>query len=225
MLNILLVEDDYDLAETISEYLETERVSCSHARNGGAGLYLAENNKYDVIILDINLPMLDGLSLCNQLRQKGNDTPILMVTARDSLANKIDGFKAGTDDYLVKPFALEELTARIHALSKRRSGLSRKLTSHDLSMNIETKTVMRAGRKIKLSPTLWTLLETLLRTSPGVVSRLELEAALWGDDVPESNSLKVHMYHLRNAVDKPFSAQLIHTVSRHGFALYNEDDS
>jgi DNA-binding response OmpR family regulator len=219
-VNVLLVEDDYDLAETICEYLEMEEVICLHAINGAAGFSFALENKFDVILLDLNLPRLDGLSICRKLRQQGNDTPILMITARDSLDNKIDGFHAGTDDYLIKPFALEELMVRILALSKRRSGQVRKLVCHDLEMDLAARTVVRANMDIKLSPSLWKLFETLLRASPEVVSRPELETTLWGEDIPESNSLKVHIHHLRKAVDGPFSDKLIHTISRHGFALY-----
>lgn len=222
-MNVLLVEDDFDLAETICEYLEIEGVLCIHAMSGEAGLTLAFENKFQVILLDLNLPKLDGLSICRELRQKGDDTPILMLTARDSLTNKIDGFSAGTDDYLIKPFALEELMARVQALSTRRSGLSKRLVCFDLEMDIEARTIVRAGIKITLSPSLWKLLEALLRASPRVVSRTELETALWGEDIPESNTLKVQMHHLRKAVDRPFSHRLIHTVARHGFALYQEN--
>ncbi|WDP92759.1 MAG: response regulator transcription factor [Desulfobacter sp.] len=218
-LNILLVEDDYDLAETICEYLEMEGLICHHAGNGRAGLSFALEHYFQVILLDLNLPKMDGLDICRHLRQKGVDTPVLMVTARDSLANRIDGFRAGTDDYLIKPFALEELAVRIIALSKRRSGQITKLACGSLEMDLEARTVVRGNMDIRLSPSLWTLLEALLRASPGVVSRTELERALWGEDIPESNSLNVHMHHLRKAVDGPFSQQLIHTVSRHGFSL------
>lgn len=217
--NILLVEDDYDLAETVCEYLEMEGMICHHAGDGQMGLSIALKHKFQVILLDLNLPEVDGLELCRLIRQKGIDTPVLMITARDSLDNKIAGFRAGTDDYLVKPFALEELVVRIWALSKRRSGQIMKLACDTLEMDIDAKTVIRDNRDIKLSPSLWKLLEALLRASPGVVTRQELEVALWGEDVPESNSLNVHMHNLRKAVDGPFPFHLIHTVSRHGFAL------
>lgn len=222
-MNILLVEDDIDLAETVCEYLEMEGMNCVHALNGEAGLSIALDNKFQVILLDLNLPRLDGLSLCKKLRDEGDDTPILMLTARDSLDNKIDGFQAGTDDYLIKPFALQELMFRIIALSKRRSGLVRKLYCHDLEMDVETKTILRADQQINLSPSLWKILEVLVRASPKVVPRTELETAVWGEDIPESNSLKVQMHHLRRAVDSPFPHQLIHTVPRHGFAIYKEN--
>lgn len=222
-LNILLVEDDYDLAETICEYLQMEGLICHHAINGETGLRLAGEYEFQVILLDLNLPRQDGLTICRKLRQKGDDTPVLMITARDSLTHKIEGFNAGTDDYLIKPFALEELMVRIQALAKRRSGQITKLVCDDLEMDLEKRIVKRNAVQIYLSPSLWKLLEALLRASPGVVSKSRLEMALWGEDIPESNSLKVHMHNLRKAVDTPFPRHLIHTVPRHGFALSKKE--
>ncbi|WP_372966584.1 response regulator transcription factor [Marinobacter sp.] len=219
MLNVLLVEDDFDLAETVVQYLELEGIRCDHGSNGMAGLQLAKAGGYQVLLLDINLPRLDGLSLCEQLRDSGDTTPILMLTSRDGLDDKIAGFKAGTDDYLVKPFALEELVVRLEALARRRSGQVRKLSCADLEMNLSDKTVTRGGILLKLSPIGWRLLEALLQASPEVVSRQQLEEAVWGDDIPDSNSLKVHIFHLRQAIDAPFSSPLLHTVPGHGFSI------
>jgi DNA-binding response OmpR family regulator len=197
MLNILLIEDDLDLADTVVQYLELEGIRCDHAANGMAGLQLAKEGQYQVLLLDLNLPRLDGLSLCRRLRTAGDDTPVLMLTARDQLDDKLAGFNAGTDDYLVKPFALQELVARIEVLARRRSGEVRKLSCGDLVMNLSDKNVTRNSIPIKLSPIGWRLLERLLRASPEVVSRQALEEAVWGDEIPDSNSLKVHMFHLR----------------------------
>lgn len=219
MLNLLLIEDDLDLADTVVQYLELEGIRCDHAANGMAGLQLATEGQYQVLLLDLNLPRLDGLILCQRLRAAGDDTPILMLTARDSLDEKVAGFHAGTDDYLVKPFALQELIVRIEALARRRSGQVRKLSCGDLEMHLGEKTVTRNDLPIKLSPIGWRLLETLLRASPEVVSRQALEEAVWGDDFPDSNSLKVHMFHLRKAVDGPFATALLQTVAGHGFAI------
>ena len=219
MLNALLVEDDLDLADTVIEYLEFEEIRCAHAANGMAGLQLAQEGGYQVLILDINLPRLDGLNLCQRLRASGDDTPILMLTARDSLDDKIEGFEAGTDDYLVKPFAMQELVVRLHSLARRRSGQVRKLSCADLEMNLTNKTVTRAGQNIKLSPTGWQLLEVLLRASPETISRSNLEEAVWEDEIPDSNSLKVHIFRLRKAIDAPFSFPLLQTVPGHGFAM------
>lgn len=219
MLNVLLVEDDFDLAETVIDYLELESIACDYASNGMAGLQLIEQNPYDVVLLDINLPRLDGLSLCERLRASGNDTPILMLTARDQLDDKLAGFKAGTDDYLVKPFELQELVVRLRALARRRSGQTQLLRCGDLEMNLKVRTVTRAGQAIKLSPVGWQLLEALLRASPEVVSKQKLIAAVWGDAPPDSDSLKVHLFHLRKAIDAPFATALLHTIAGHGFAI------
>ena len=219
MLKLLLAEDDLDLAQTLVQYLELEGFICDHVSNGIAGFKLVQKNSYDVLLLDINMPRLDGLGLCQQLRDQGNDTPVLMLTARDQLDDKLQGFSAGTDDYLVKPFEMEELLARVRALSHRRSGQSQKLTCGDLQMNLSERSVWRSGQALKLSPTRWRLLECIMRASPSPISREVLMDAAWGDDHPDSNSLKVHIYNLRKAIDGPFPEPLLHTISGAGFAI------
>lgn len=219
MLKLLLAEDDLDLAQTLVQYLELEGFICDHVSNGIAGLNLIKQSSYDVLLLDINMPRLDGLSLCQRLREQGNDTPVLMLTARDQLDDKLQGFNVGTDDYLVKPFEMEELLARVRALSHRRSGQIQKLICGELQMNLSEKSVQRNGQALKLSPTSWRLLERLMRASPSPVSREELMDFAWGDDHPDSNSLKVHIYNLRKAIDGPFDEPLLHTISGAGFAL------
>lgn len=222
MIQALLVEDDLDLAATVSAFLELEGIECDHAYNGPAGLELALNNSYDVILLDLMLPRLDGLSVCTRLREAGVDTPVLMLTARDTLDDKLEGFNAGTDDYLVKPFALEELTVRIKVLKNRRSGAVHRLQVADLELDLGGHRASRAGIELKLSPTGWKLLETLARATPKAVSRQELERAVWQDEPPDSNSLKVHLFKLRKKVDEPFERPLIHTVTGFGFVLKDE---
>ncbi|MFC6632750.1 response regulator transcription factor [Microbulbifer taiwanensis] len=219
MLNILLVEDDLDLAQTLVQYLALEEIRCDHASNGVAGLHLMEKHRYEALILDLNLPRLDGLSACQQLRARGDDTPILMLTARDQLEDKVEGFKAGTDDYLLKPFEMEELVVRLRALARRRSGQVQRLCCGDLEMNLSEKNLTRGGRSIGLSPTCWQLLECLMRASPAVVSRQQLEQAVWGESPPDSNSLKVHLFNLRRAIDGPEEPPLLHTVTGQGFVL------
>lgn len=222
MLTVLLVEDDQDLADTVIEYLELEDISCHYASNGAAGLQLARGNRYNVLLLDLNLPRIDGLTVCRKLREEGDATPILMLTARDQLDDKIDGFQAGTDDYMVKPFALQELVVRIQALSRRRSGEVQKLVCADLIMDLQAHVVTRAEIPIRLSPIGWKLLEVLLRASPAAVSRQELEERVWGDEFPDSDSLKVHIFNLRKAIDAPFAKPLLHTVTGHGFMLADQ---
>ena len=196
-INVLLVEDDIDLAATVVDYLEIEGISCDHAANGIQGLSLIEANHYQVILLDINLPRLDGLSVCQQVRENSNDTPILMLTARDSLGDKLAGFDAGTDDYLVKPFEIEELLMRVIALSTRRSGQISNLTLGKLVLNVRHCTASYGDKALKLTPITLKLLEKLMREASKPVSRAALMQAIWGENQPDSNSLKVHIHHLR----------------------------
>ena len=219
MLRALLIEDDRDLAASVADYLELNQISVDHAYNGKAGLTLATDNQYDVLLLDLMLPRMDGLTVCQTLRQSGVDTPVLMLTARDTLDDKEAGFESGADDYLVKPFAIKELVMRARALSRRRSGEVRRLEIADLVMELDTKEVTRAGQLLKLSPSSWKLLEVLMRASPSVVSPQQLEQVLWGDDAPDSNGLRVLIFNLRKRVDKPFKTALIHTISGQGVVI------
>lgn len=225
MINVLLIEDDLDLAQTVIDYLQLESINCDHASNGVAGLHLLAQQDFDILLLDLNLPRLDGLSVCETLRQQGHDIPILMLTARDQLADKLAGFHAGTDDYLLKPFDLDELMVRIKALSRRRSGQAQLLRCGDLQMNLQNHTVSRADKSLKLSPTSWRLLEALLRAYPSMVSRQKLEETIWGNETPDSDSLKVHLHHLRKAVDGNFSQSLIQTIPGHGVILRDTDET
>lgn len=217
--SILLVEDDLDLAQTLIDYLRLENIDCDHASNGVSAEQLALQNVYDVLLLDINLPRQNGLDVCSALRAKGLDTPILMLTARDTLQDKLKGFEVGSDDYLVKPFEMAELVARIHALAKRKSGQSRQWSVAGLVMDFQRHQVTREGQPIKLSPIGWKLLEALMQASPQVVSKAQLSQKIWGDDVPDSDALKVHLHKLRKAVDDGFSTPLIQTFPGVGFAL------
>jgi len=217
--HILLVEDDLDLAATIIDYLEIEDIYCDHAANGVIGLQLIEKNNYDMAILDINMPQMNGLTLCKSIRELGSSMPILMLTARDSLPDKLAGFDVGTDDYMVKPFEMLELIARINVLSKRQSGQSSHFSIADLSVDFKSKTAKRHQRELKLSPTGWILLEILIRKSPQVISRDQLSRAIWGDEIPDSNSLKVHIFKLRQQIDSENEDKLLKTISGQGFAL------
>jgi len=223
--NTLLVEDNVSLAQTVIAYFDLEGIDCDYASNGSQGLELALLNDYQVILLDINLPRINGLEVCEMIRKQGVDIPVMMLTARDSLEDKLAGFDAGTDDYLVKPFELSELVARVKALFKRRSLHSMKLEVGPLVMDLSLKTVCREGQKLKLTPTCWKLLEILMRESPNLVSREKMQNTIWNEsDLPESDVLKVHLYKLRQQVDKPFSIKLIQTVSSHGVAIRVPND-
>ncbi|CAA0123732.1 Response regulator MprA [BD1-7 clade bacterium] len=223
MLRVLLVEDDLDLAAGIADYLMLEGMTCDHAANGVAGLQLAQKNTYEVLVLDINMPRMDGLTLCDTLRSDGDDVPVLMLTARDQLDDKVKGFAAGTDDYLVKPFAMEELLIRLRALARRRSSQARQLTVADVNLDLDACQVLRDGEPLKVTPTGLKLLECLMRQAPHPVSRDILMHFVWGDEQPDSNSLKVHMHHLRKAIDVPDRSGLIHTVPGFGFSIGSRD--
>lgn len=224
MLHVLLVEDDLDLANTLVDYLALEQIECDHIANGSAAESLINDNRYDALILDVNLPGQSGFHLCEKVRAEGNDTPVLMLTARDALHDKLTGFEVGSDDYLVKPFEMAELVARIKALAMRRSGQAKRFQVADLMMDIQQHQATRGAVALRLSPTGWKLLETLMRASPKVVSKQALEHALWGDEVPNTDSLKVHLHKLRKQVDLPGLEPLIHTVTHHGVVLKSGSD-
>jgi len=218
-ISVLLVEDDIDLAATVVDYFEFEDIHCDHAANGVQGLALIEANPYQVVILDLNLPRMDGLSVCQKVRANSNDTPILMLTARDTLRDKMAGFDAGTDDYLVKPFEIEELLMRVKALSTRRSGQVSSLTVGQLALQLKEKTASFNHKALKLTPITFKLLEKLMREAEKPVSRLALMQAVWGDDQPDSNSLKVHIHHLRKQLERVEADISVATETGFGFSL------
>ncbi|WP_024600710.1 response regulator transcription factor [Pseudoalteromonas sp. TAE56] len=219
MINVLLVEDDIDLATTIVDYLEIESIECDHASNGVMGLNLIERNPYQMIILDVNMPKMDGLTMCKTLRERGIDIPVLMLTARDSLDNKLEGFAAGSDDYLVKPFAMKELVARVQVLAKRTSGEVKRLTFANLTLNLTAHTATVAAYSLKLSPITFKLLEVLVREQQKPVTRQVIMQAIWGDDQPDSNSLKVHIHHLRKQLEQAHCQAVLETIPSVGFGL------
>ncbi|MEZ8194294.1 response regulator transcription factor [Vibrio cortegadensis] len=216
---VLLVEDDKVLASALSDYLTLDNIECDFAYNGLTGLSLATKNKYDIIVLDVMLPKLSGFSVCQSLRDQGIDTPILMMTAKDSLDDKLGGFQVGTDDYVTKPFAMAELSARLKALANRSKGnVSKVIHIGDLSVDIASHTAHRGSVKLSLSPLSWKLLESLVKHSPNVVSKATLEHEVWGEETSDNN-LKVQIHKLRQAIDKPFKSSLIHSVPKVGFSL------
>ena len=226
VLRILIVEDNIDIAENISDYLEIQGHVIDFAMDGIGGLHLALTQEYDAIILDIMLPGMDGLTFCRKLREEGQKrTPVLMLTARDTLSDKLEGFDAGADDYLVKPFELEELSARMQALARRSDHPEKKpLRVGDLQIDIGKRQVQRAGRPIELNRACLKILKMLMQASPNVVSRKEIEYALWRDMPPGSDVLRSHIYTLRRAIDKPHKRHLIKTVHGVGYKLVDPDD-
>lgn len=221
-MKVLVIEDNRDIAANIADYLEPKGHILDFAANGLQGLQLAVSERYDVIVLDVMLPGLDGFSLCQRLRTEARvGTPVLMLTARDQLDDKLEGFRAGADDYLVKPFSVKELEVRMEALVKRSQhlGLSRLLQVADLEYDPDSLVATRAGQVLELNPIQRKLLEALMLNSHRVVTREELESLIWGDEVPDTDVLRTHIYHLRNVVDKPFALKLIQTVHGAGYRL------
>ena len=224
-LHILLIEDEPSIAKNIAQYMEHQGHVLDFAINGDHGLELALNAYYDVVILDLNLPNMDGLTVCQTIRQKADrHIPILMLTARDSIDDKVSGFNTGTDDYLTKPFSLQELEVRCLALSKRHL-----LQSHDkmelgpIVVDRKSRTACRDGQALALSAMGFKILSILVQAHPQVVSRSQLTQQLWGDAPTESDALRSHIYQLRAIVDKPFAKPLIKTVFGAGFALSIDD--
>lgn len=221
---VLLVEDNLDLAELVAEYLESESIECDLAYNGVMGLELIKQNQYSVIIMDIMMPGMDGLDLCANIRQLGVATPCLMLTARDTVDDKLAGFEQGADDYMVKPFDLKELVARIHALSRRFSNPAKRLQVEDLTLDTMTHQAVRNNRLLALNPIEWKLLECLMRESPHVVSREQLESQVWRDDPPSKDALKTQIYRLRQIVDGKGERPLLHTIRGRGVTLRFENE-
>ncbi|MCH9671051.1 MAG: response regulator transcription factor [Gammaproteobacteria bacterium] len=209
-------------------YLERNGYTLYYAPDGVTGLHLAVTQEYDAVILDLMLPGIDGLDVCRRLRGDArSDMPLLMLTARDTLDDKVAGLDAGADDYLVKPFAMEELEARLRALIRRRRGQVHPeiLEAGGLRLDTGTLTATREGTTLVLTPIGLKLLTLLLRSSPRVVSRAELEREVWGDILPDSDTLRSHMYNLRKVVDKPFDRVLLHTVQSAGYRIADLDES
>lgn len=218
-LSILLVEDNRDIAENICYFLESRKQSVDYAPDGESGLRLASANTYDVLVVDVMLPVMGGLELCRRFRSTPRgDTPVLLLTARDELQDKLDGFEVGADDYLTKPFDLDELHARLLALARRAAGRTKNvLDVGELHMDVRAMRVTRAGTPLELSPTGFKMLHQLMVSHPEIVFRDDLERNIWGDDRPDSDALRSHLFALRKAVDRPFTHKMIETV--HGIGL------
>lgn len=223
-MRILLVEDEQSVAAFIKKGLAEEYYTVDTAEDGNLGLSMAINNVYDLIILDIMLPEIDGLKLCRTLREKGIKTPILMLTALDSVDNKVIGLESGADDYLAKPFAFSELLARIKALLRRKSDLTSEFSIDNLRMDLLSRRVFRGENEITLSPKEFSILEYLLRNKGRVLSRTQIIENVWGYNYdPNTNIVDVHIKYLREKIDKDFSKKLIHTVRGTGYTVKEED--
>ena len=218
---ILLVEDESDLAELTIDFLETLNIECDYAFDGANALTLIEKNHYDVIVLDVNMPRMDGFAVCEKVRSLGNSTPIIFLTAHDSLADKLNGFSLGADDYLTKPFELEELAVRIKVLAKRetKAAIPKLFSLNTLTIDYQQRSVSRSDRLIALSPTQWQLLLLLAKNSPNIVDRITIEDEIWPDQTPTKDMLKTLIFRLRNLVDNADEPKLVHTVRGAGISL------
>ncbi len=226
MYKILIIEDNPDIVANIYAFFEAKGFELDNAHNGISGLTLAANNRYDVILLDVMLPGMDGTKLCKTLREEWhNKTPVLMLTARDTILDKVAGFESGADDYLVKPFSLVELELRIRALIRRQQDdhFEHSITVGDVTLNAGEHRVMREGNVLKLTPTGFKILNILMSASPRVVSKNELEEKVWGADIPSSDALRTHLHSVRAQVDKPFATPMIVTVPGVGYQIIDPD--
>jgi DNA-binding response OmpR family regulator len=221
-MRVLIIEDELPIAADLCEYLESRGHLVDSAQDGVTGLHLALTQDFDAILLDVNLPRMSGLTLCSKLRTEGGrDTPVLMLTARDTLDQKLEGFEHGADDYLVKPFALKEVEARLTALHKRRAGrVARKvLQVGELLLDSETLAVSYRGQPVRLPPKGLRLLETLMAQPNRVFSRQDLEAAVWGEVQFNSDPLRTQMHTLRRALVAAGGSDPIENVHGLGYRL------
>ncbi|CAB3672164.1 response regulator transcription factor [Trinickia soli] len=221
-MKVLIVEDDPAIAANLYDYLTSQGYQADLATNGTNGLRLALADTWDAILLDLSLPGMDGLTLCRQLREQAHrDTPVLMLTARDTLDDKLTGFGHGADDYLVKPFSLKEVGARLEAQIKRYRGrvVARQMRFADVLLDVSTLTVARSGRPLRLPPKCLQLLRILMQDPGRVFGRTELETEVWGDALPDSDTLRSHVYSLRRALTADGEEDLIETVHGIGYRL------
>jgi len=225
-MRILLVEDDRKIASFIVKGLKAAGFAVDHAVDGEEGLHLALSEPYDIAIIDIMLPKLDGLELIERMRKEKLNTPVMILSAKGSVDDRVRGLQRGGDDYLTKPFAFSELLARVQALLRRASGLSEpaRLGVGDLSMNLLTREVVRKEKKIDLQPLEFSLLEYLMRNAGRVVSRTMIMEHVWDYNFdPQTNVVEVRISRLRDKIDRDFERKLIHTVRGVGYVLKETD--
>ncbi|MCQ4206572.1 MULTISPECIES: response regulator transcription factor [Streptomyces] len=223
---ILVVDDDPDVRSAVADALTVEGYRVTAAADGQQALSALARSEPDAVVLDVMMPVLDGLAVCRRMRAIGDRTPVLVLTALDSVTERVDGLDAGADDYLVKPFALDELAARVRALLRRAApgpeagGSPTTLTYGDLVLDPATRTGQRAGRPLDFSRTEFAVLEVLVRNAGQVLPRGVIQEAVWGRDFgPDSNSLAVYVGYLRRKLETPGEARLVHTVHGVGYRL------
>lgn len=221
-MRILVVEDDETIALFVGNGLKQAGYAVDHAFEGEAGLHLALTESYDLVILDLMLPKIDGLTVLTRLRQENRSLPVIILSAKGTVDDRVKGLQSGSDDYLVKPFAFSELLARIQALLRRASGVAEttRLTAADLSMDLLSRQVSRAGRRIELQPREFALLEYLMRNKGRVVSKTMIMEHVWDYNFdPQTNVIEARMSRLRDKIDNSFETKLIHTVRGAGYVL------
>lgn len=223
-MRILVAEDEQDLLEITVKRLKAEGYGVDGCDNGEDAAYYLENTTYDLAILDIMMPKKDGLTILRELRERGEALPVLLLTALDAIGDRVEGLDAGADDYLTKPFAFDELLARVRMLLRRNSkDKTDQLTVGDLTMTLSTRTVRRDGREISLSAKEFSILECLMRNRGTVLTRSQLESHVWDYDFEGgSNIIDVYVRYLRKKIDEPFEKKLIHTVRGVGYTLKEE---
>lgn len=224
-MHVLIIEDDSIIARNIQKMLQRVGITSTIALTGEDGMFRLDVENYDVIILDWMLPGKQGNEVCKAIREKGNKTPIIILTAKSQLDDKVKGLDTGADDYLTKPFAMEELIARVKALVRRKSGatISPILTVSNLSINTNTHEVKRANKIISLAPREYTLLEYLVLNKGMAIGREALLHHVWGEDIdPFSNTVDVHIRYLRKKIDDKFTKKLIKTVKNKGYAIWED---
>ncbi len=223
-MRILVAEDEQDLLEITVKRLKAEGYGVDGCDNGEDAAYYLENTAYDLAILDIMMPKKDGLTILRELRERGEALPVLLLTALDAIGDRVEGLDAGADDYLTKPFAFDELLARVRMLLRRNSkDKTDQLTVGDLTMTLSTRTVRRDGREISLSAKEFSILECLMRNRGTVLTRSQLESHVWDYDFEGgSNIIDVYVRYLRKKIDEPFEKKLIHTVRGVGYTLKEE---
>lgn len=228
MMKVLLIEDEPKMARTLKNGLEEHQIRVDCAHDGSEGRQLAEGNEYAVIISDVVMPGMDGIELLRTLRDEGNQTPVLLLTALDRTDDKVSGFEAGADDYLTKPFEFRELLMRVRALARRRAdalpAAGSVLRYADLEMNLTARELTRAGRRIALTPREFDLMEYFLRHPERVISKTEIAENVWDLHFDTgTNVIEVYVNFLRKKIDKDFDKKLIHTQFRTGYILREEE--
>ena len=226
-MRVLLVEDDNTIADFIQKGLKEAGYSVDHAQNGVEGLDLALNESYDVGIIDIMLPRLDGLSIIEKMRSQKINTPVIILSAKRSIDDRVKGLQHGGDDYLTKPFSFSELLARVQALLRRANQIveATSIQAHGITIDLLARTVVREGKKIDLQPKEFALLEYLMRHEGHIVSKTMITERVWNYNFdPQTNVVEARISKLREKVDKGFSTQLIHTVRGLGYVFKKKDD-